>query len=501
MNTRARRTAARLGLLATTLVLAAALIAGSWMNQHAARSAVSTLNRGQADILAAALRAALRGPAEADTTVLRELLDRYGEDAGLRYIGLIDHWRGTTLQVGEPIEPVTLPLQNSDSVPSTMPLMAVGDRVRAILPVPRGRPPLVDRSGRGDPGEPPRGGWTHRPADELPGGEPGPEDRAGDTDVDRGRSATTRDPMNRRVFMFGRRGAPIYLGVLEFEPVVASTLMNGATRSMVLAGVAATLLTLAALLFWRTNERYDRALLRLEEQKRLTVLGEMSAVLAHEMRNPLASLKGHAQLLAERLPSDSRERAKADRVIGEASRLEALTSDLLDFARAGPIELRAIEPAGLMRTSIADVAEDAFELDVSAAPDRWKIDAPRVRQALVNLLENARQASMNGTHGVATAAGDRAPPSQPTGARAKAARARVAQEDGRLVFEVRDSGPGLPAGSEMRIFDPFFTTRTNGTGLGLAVARHVAEMHGGRITAYNHPDGGAVFRLELPRND
>jgi two-component system sensor histidine kinase HydH len=203
----------------------------------------------------------------------------------------------------------------------------------------------------------------------------------------------------------------------------------------------------------------------------------MSAVMAHEIRNPLASLKGHAQLLAERLPADSRERARAERVVGEASRLEGLTSDLLDFARSGPLEVKAADPLEVLRLSMCDVAEDGFEVDAKEAPPTWTFDAGRVRQALVNVLQNARQASPV----------DRSP------------HVRVFERDGSLVYEVRDHGPGLPEGSETRIFDPFFTTRTNGTGLGLAVARRVAEMHGGRIEAHTHAEGGAVFRITLPR--
>jgi signal transduction histidine kinase len=116
------------------------------------------------------------------------------------------------------------------------------------------------------------------------------------------------------------------------------------------------------------------------------------------------------------------------------------------------------------------------ELVVDGAPDVWPLDGSRMRQALGNLLSNARQ-------------------SAPA---ARAPRATVAGRDGSRVFEVRDFGPGLPHGSEDRIFEPFFTTRASGTGLGLAVARRVAEMHGGAITASNHPEGGAVFRILIP---
>jgi two-component system sensor histidine kinase HydH len=205
----------------------------------------------------------------------------------------------------------------------------------------------------------------------------------------------------------------------------------------------------------------------------------MSAVLAHEIRNPLASLKGHAQLLAENLTAGSKERGRADRVIGEAQRLESLTSDLLDFARSAPLDLKTVDPVAPVRASISDLGEDGFELDVAGAPASWPLDVGRVRQLLLNILQNARQASPEG----------------------KRPQVRVTTEGRSLVYEVRDFGAGLPPGAEARIFDPFFTTRTNGTGLGLAVARRVVEMHGGTITARNQPEGGALFRVVLPPTD
>jgi two-component system sensor histidine kinase HydH len=429
------RTWARRGWLATTVALAVALVAGSWLNYRAARDAVSTLNRGQADLLELAIREVVHPFAEElDSTDLRAFLDAHTE-AGLRYVALLSTAGGVTLSAGEPAAPPTLPARGDSASAGGRALVAIGDRVRAYFP----RPPVAAELSRDD---------------------------------DRSRG-------ERGARAQGERRAPraSYYHLLEFEPVVASALVARATQSLVLAGIGAGILTLAALLFWRTSDRYAQALIRLEEQKRLTVLGEMSAVLAHEIRNPLASLKGHAQLLAEKLPAETREHARAERVIGEATRLEALTSDLLDFARAGPVELRAADPAQLARTAIADVAEDGFELDTAAAPADWPLDAPRIRQALVNVLQNARQASAEG----------------------RRPRIRVAEEEAGLIYEVRDFGPGLPAGSADRIFDPFFTTRTNGTGLGLAVARRVAELHGGRITASNHAAGGAVFRIVLPR--
>jgi two-component system sensor histidine kinase HydH len=276
------------------------------------------------------------------------------------------------------------------------------------------------------------------------------------------------------------RRDPSYV-VVEFEPTAAARLTQTARRSLALAVAAAALLSLAAWIFVRMSARYENARLRLEQRRHLTLLGEMSAVLAHEIRNPLASLKGHAQLAAERMPDGTREKACVEQVIASADRLDALTSDLLSFARSSAIELEPVSPVDVMRMAAADVFdvvnETSLILEIGTAPAIWPLDAGRVRQALINLLDNARKAS----------SGPRAPV------------ARVALESNRLVFEIRDFGPGLPVGGEKRIFDPFFTTRTNGTGLGLAVASRVAEMHGGEISAANHRDTGAVFRLSIPR--
>ena len=263
---------------------------------------------------------------------------------------------------------------------------------------------------------------------------------------------------------------------MEFVPV-APSLVSRAHSAFVLAWVGAAILTLATLLFWRTSLRYEAIRQRLEEQRRLALLGEMSAVLAHEIRNPLASLKGHAQLLAERMSDGTPEKRKADRVVDEAKRLEVLTNDLLDFARSGPLDLRRVDPAAVLRAAAAELPQGSIVVDTSRAPESWLLDERRFGYAvLANILRNAVQAS---------------PPNRP-------AQASVSVENGSLVYLVHDHGEGLPAGDEERIFDPFFTTRTTGTGLGLALARRIVELHGGRISAANAATGGAIFRVELP---
>jgi two-component system, NtrC family, sensor histidine kinase HydH len=209
-------------------------------------------------------------------------------------------------------------------------------------------------------------------------------------------------------------------------------------------------------------------------ERRLASLGEMSAVLAHEIRNPLASLKGNAQLLARGLPEDERGRAKAQRVVDEAVRLEALVNHLLEFVRTGAIERAPTDPGALLRDAAAAVDPERIDVDADGAPATWPLDGARIRQVLTNLLANAVQA---GSGRVAAA---------------------VARRDGRLAFTVRDRGDGIPDEDLARIFEPFFTRRTQGTGLGLAVCKRIVEQHGGTLTAANAPGGGAVFTVLLP---
>jgi two-component system sensor histidine kinase HydH len=265
---------------------------------------------------------------------------------------------------------------------------------------------------------------------------------------------------------------------IEFEPVVARQMASDATTTVLLSALVGAALLMVAFVFWRLSAQQELAERRLEDQRRLSALGEMAAVMAHEIRNPLASLKGHAQLLAERLRNaGENERRKADRVVQEAVRLETLTTDLLDFVRSGPVNVEPTDPATLVESCVQEVNADGFTLDVSGAPATFPLDAARVRQAVTNVLRNALQATSEGTKPSVT----------------------VREGDGSLEIVVRDFGSGIAPGEAEKIFTPFYTTRTTGTGLGLAVAQRVMQMHGGTISATNHNEGGAVFRITLPR--
>jgi len=447
----ARATRVRWIWLGTTMALAIALVVGAWVNYRGVANAAATVSRGQAEFFENAQRQTFNSRQELTVARLDSFVQAHSA-AGLRYFAFIDTEGKTVLSGGTPVEPLEKIAPLTATFAIAHPLERVNGRLRAVyirpplrrvLEGPDSTPAWI--SGRGGGGDGQRGG-----------GSPG-------------------DARSQRT---GRGSGPFF-EVMEFVPV-APALVSRAHQALVLAWIGAAILTLATLLFWRTSLRYDAIRQRLEEQRRLALLGEMSAVLAHEIRNPLASLKGHAQLLAERMADGTPEKRKADRIVDEAKRLEILTNDLLDFARSGPLDLHRVDPAAVLRAAAADLPQGTVVIDASNAPETWLLDERRFAYAvLANILRNAVQAS---------------PPNRP-------AEASVSVENGSLVYVVRDHGDGLPPGQEERIFDPFFTTRTTGTGLGLALSRRIVELHGGHISAENASTGGAVLRVELPPRD
>ena len=275
----------------------------------------------------------------------------------------------------------------------------------------------------------------------------------------------------RRSWASGQRPRAI---VIEVQPIEADELRQSATWSLALGGIAAVVLLGVAIAIVRRDLRRRAEAEAREREKRLAALGEMSAVLAHEIKNPLASLKGNAQLLASAL-DEGKPKQKAARVVDEAVRLEKLVADLLAFVRTGELHRAQSNPAQLI-PSANELG--AIELDTTDAPATWSLDEARMRQVIANLVENAQAAGGP--------------------VRVRIAQERAGSRDARLVIEVADGGPGVPAEDREKIFEPFFTKKTRGTGLGLAIARRIVESHGGTIGVRDGTSGGAVFRIELP---
>jgi two-component system sensor histidine kinase HydH len=262
---------------------------------------------------------------------------------------------------------------------------------------------------------------------------------------------------------------------MEIQPHVADDLETTGHWLLVVGALAALTLSVLAAVMVRWSFGRERAVRTVEQARHLASLGQMSAVLAHEIRNPLASLKGNAQLLAGSLPAGEKPRAKADRVVDEATRLEMLTNDLLEFARSGELHVREIDPTGLVRDAAAAVAPERITVEDAGAPRQWPLDPDRIRQVLLNLLENAVEIS----EGPVTVA--------------------VTRDERTLQIAVRDTGPGIADADLPHLFEPFFTRRVRGTGLGLAVAKRFVELHHGSIVVRNLPGGGAEVLITLPR--
>lgn len=263
--------------------------------------------------------------------------------------------------------------------------------------------------------------------------------------------------------------------VIEFMPIGDKAIARRAFTMLLLSWGTALLLAATAAILWMTSRRADGAAKLLLVQSHLARLGEMSAVLAHEIRNPLAALKGHAQLLAERA-SEGPFRLRADRVVNEAIRLETLTNGLLQFAASGTINVGPTSPGQLLERAIAATDPGRVEWQTSSAPAVWHLDESRIEQVLVNLLDNALAVT-------------------PPHAKVMAA---ISVEEDRLVYAIRDHGPGLSPQERTRIFDAFYTTKIHGTGLGLSVSKRIIDLHRGSIAVEDATGGGALFRVVLP---
>src|SRR5437762_1125179 len=228
----------------------------------------------------------------------------------------------------------------------------------------------------------------------------------------------------------------------------------------------------------------------LERQEKLVTLGTLAAGIAHEIRNPLTSLKARLYTLEKHLQTVPAARKDTDIISAEISRLESIVQDVLSFARPSDPKLETIaadtllrDVQGLMspnleRRGVHLVVESNTELHIRA-------DSGHLKQVLINLVRNGAEA-IDGTGTVTL--------------RSRAARAPVAGgETDAVILEVSDTGKGIPPEVEKRLFDPFFSTKETGTGLGLPIAARIVERHGGTLQYQTRPGHGTTFVVVLPR--
>jgi two-component system sensor histidine kinase HydH len=394
----ARPQIARRGLLAAALVLAALLVGVTGWQWWQIQAARASLDVAQADQVA---RRLLRCARE------RELGACVSAEEGLRWVKLDDSPFGAQEWGSDPF-----PGAGDD--PRASPVALDDGLLRAVLPLPpEGRPPGRPGGHRGPP----------------------PEHSAGE--------------------------APAALH-FDFQPLFSVSVERRARGSFALAAAAGLVLVGASLSLYRTQARADAAEADAARNRELAAMGTMSAVLAHEIRNPVAALLGNAQLLAEEYDNE-----QVRHVVSAARRLRTLTENLLAFAQTGQLRRVATDPVAPALAAVGDRGT----VDASRAPAEWSLDADRVEQLLRDLIDNA-----------------------PT-----AVEVEVTTHGGELVYTVRDHGPGLPGGDVERLFEPFYTLRARGTGLGLAIVRRLVHAHGGTVRAADHPNGGAVFTVRIPR--
>ncbi len=226
--------------------------------------------------------------------------------------------------------------------------------------------------------------------------------------------------------------------------------------------------------------------LEIEEQlrraDRLSALGELSAGMAHEIRNPLGSIRGTAEILKDGIDPADKRYEFAQILIKEVDRLNRVVQDFLDFSRPATPRRESFDVLEALREVLLLTRQPAQKNRVETLLEgEGKLavagDREQLKQAFLNLVLNALQA-------------------MPEGGTLKIL-AAAAEAEVRILFA--DSGQGIPAESLDRIFNPFFTTRSEGTGLGLAITHRIIQGHGGRIEVESRPGEGTVFTLHLPR--
>jgi len=219
---------------------------------------------------------------------------------------------------------------------------------------------------------------------------------------------------------------------------------------------------------------------QLREQAALVRLGEMAAVIAHEVRNPLAAVRGAIQMIARRLPPDSRDAPVATEIISRLDALNQLVSDLLLFARPPSPHPVALDVRSVIAATVALLREDAqhqaVKIEVTGSAPPLLADAEQLKIVFLNLLLNSAHAVHDGGR----------------------IRIDVSASNGICEIVVADTGHGIPPEVRARLFTPFVTTKARGTGLGLSTVKRLLDAHHGLIRIDCPASGGTIVTIRLP---
>lgn len=295
---------------------------------------------------------------------------------------------------------------------------------------------------------------------------------------------------------FGRRVAlGTGLSAYEFNyvlhrpdrsPEMLRLVLHTTSAERIVAGARRLWWPVAAVLgfLWAIGLLLDRALVRqlalrseMERRERLSLVGRMTATLAHEIRNALGGVKGYTQWAVEKLPAGAPARAELITALEGTTRIEELVNELLLYSREERYDTEAVDVEALLRDAAGGACPWRGELSLQAeAGLRATADREKLARVLANGIRNAVEAMADGGR-----------------------LALSARREGRWCeIRIEDTGPGIPADEIPKLFTPFHTTKADGTGLGLAYSRKVVEGMGGSVTLSNRPGGGAALVLRLP---
>lgn len=223
---------------------------------------------------------------------------------------------------------------------------------------------------------------------------------------------------------------------------------------------------------------------QMQLRENLAALGELSAGIAHEFKNALATISGYAQMIrSDPAAADTSE--NAGKILDQTRNVTHVVTEFLRYARPLDISTETVALRPLVARAVLEISELFPEVSIHAEGDFDQVagDDGLLRQVLLNLVRNAAEASLAGA-------------ARPTVAVRGLVFGAASELSQRIVIE--DNGPGIAPGALAKLFLPFFTTKANGTGLGLAIVQKILLQHGGQIEAQNRPEGGAEFIVSLP---
>jgi two-component system sensor histidine kinase HydH len=222
--------------------------------------------------------------------------------------------------------------------------------------------------------------------------------------------------------------------------------------------------------------------IKTQRVEKLAMVGNLAAGIAHEIRNPLSSIKGYVTYFGSLFADNSENRKAANLMAEEVDRVNRVISELLEFARPSDLSFKSIKVRDLINHSIRIVTHEAESIGIQITKNiasdlpRLLIDPDRLTQVLLNLYINAIQAMSEGGNLLVQAE----------------------KKGPNLIIDVSDTGTGIPVENLKQIFDPYFTTKNKGTGLGLAIAHKIVENHNGFIQVKSKKNSGTTITLALP---